>query len=147
MSTFVITICFSGVIPLLNIVSAMSFFILYFSDKILLFKFYQTPINYTQTLHRVLAKVIVLALLGHFVITSFCLSESTISLSNLSLLQGVYSFNSGNKRLNTIFTTPHIIPYPLLFIGLVLFIFLKSFIVDSFANIYKAIKEKLFEVQ
>lgn len=45
-SIILITLTFSCIIPILNIISALSLMLLYFSDRVLVFKVYQTPMNY-----------------------------------------------------------------------------------------------------
>lgn len=47
-SVIIITLAFSCIIPLLNIICAISIMLLYFADKILVFKVYQTPLNYNE---------------------------------------------------------------------------------------------------
>jgi ABC-type sugar transport system permease subunit len=45
-SVFLITFAFSCIIPILNLVCGLSLMLLYFADRILVFKIYQTPVNY-----------------------------------------------------------------------------------------------------
>lgn len=45
-SVIIITLAFSCVIPLLYIICAISFMLLYFADRLLVFKAYQIPPNY-----------------------------------------------------------------------------------------------------
>lgn len=45
-SVLVITLAFGSVIPILNFICAISLMILYFADRVLVFKVYQTPVNY-----------------------------------------------------------------------------------------------------
>jgi hypothetical protein len=69
---------FCGIIPVLIPVMAVSLFLLYFADKLLLFKYYQIPKNYTAGLHKVFLKVIYISLLSHFGLTAYFLSEPTL---------------------------------------------------------------------
>jgi hypothetical protein len=52
----------------------ISLLLLYLSDKILMFKFYQTPINYTQTLHKILINVLIISIVSHYSLTAYFLS-------------------------------------------------------------------------
>lgn len=45
-SVILITLSFSCVIPILNLICAISLLLLYFSDKFLVFKVFQNPVNY-----------------------------------------------------------------------------------------------------
>ena len=71
MSTFFISMSFCGVFPILVPVTAVSLFLLYFADKILLFKVYQIPLSYTTALHKALIVILYLSLLSHFGLTAF----------------------------------------------------------------------------
>lgn len=46
MAIIIITMTFSCIIPILNLICGLSLMLLYFSDKVLLFKVYQFPVNY-----------------------------------------------------------------------------------------------------
>jgi len=70
----IVSLTFSGVIPILTPIAAISFFLLYYSDKVLMFKFFQNPINYNHTLHKLIPKAIVIGLVSHFALTAFFLS-------------------------------------------------------------------------
>lgn len=74
MATFIISMTFCGILPILIPVTFLSFFLLYYVDKVLLFKYYQTPIKYTQNLHKMFLKVVYLSLMSHFGLTAFFLS-------------------------------------------------------------------------
>ena len=73
MATFFISMVFSGVIPALVPITLVSFVLLYLTDKALLFKYYQTPIQYTQKLHKSFLNVLYVALTAHFALTAFFL--------------------------------------------------------------------------
>lgn len=48
--------------------------LLYFSDKALVFKVYQTPVNYGAELHKLINKAIFIGLVGHFALSAYFLS-------------------------------------------------------------------------
>ncbi len=73
-ATFFITFSFCGVIPILVPVCCLSFFLLYLTDKILIFKFYQKPMNYTQNLHNIFHNVIIFSLFAHYILTAYFLT-------------------------------------------------------------------------
>ena len=73
-ATILITLSFSCVIPMLNIICFLSIFLLYFSDRVLVFKLYQTPLNFGTELHRIIGKAIYLGMVAHMVLTAFFLS-------------------------------------------------------------------------
>lgn len=109
-ATFFITFSFSGVIPILVPISAISFFLLYICDKLLVFKFYQTPKNYTQTLHKWLINIIILALISHFCLTSYFLTEPTMIASDSNIYSPPRSLTS-STRIDSMATTIYIYPY------------------------------------
>lgn len=74
-SIFLITLAFSCIIPILNLICSISLILLYFSDRVLIFKIYQTPVNYGSELHKLLTKVIYFGLTAHFALTALFLSE------------------------------------------------------------------------
>lgn len=73
-SVFLITLAFSCIIPILYLVCAISLMLLYFSDRVLVFKVYQTPVNYGASLHKLINQVIYIGLVAHFALTAFFLS-------------------------------------------------------------------------
>ncbi len=81
-STFFITFSFCGVIPILVPVCCLTLFLLYTTDKILIFKFYQKPMNYTQNLHKIFHNVLIISLLSHFALTSYFLTEPSLIAPN-----------------------------------------------------------------
>jgi hypothetical protein len=73
-SIFWITLIFNAVIPLLNIIAAMSFLLLTVVDKVLVFKFFKTPANYNEELHKKFMKTLYVGLVLHMISTAFLLS-------------------------------------------------------------------------
>jgi hypothetical protein len=55
-------------------VTFLSFFLLFFADKVLLFKYYQRAPHYTSALHQVFLVVVYFSLMVHFGLTAFFLS-------------------------------------------------------------------------
>ena len=70
-----VTLTFSCVIPILNIICALSIFLLYLIDKLLVFKFYQTPLNYNSDLHQLMRKTLYLGIVVHLGLSAYFLSE------------------------------------------------------------------------
>lgn len=114
-SILLITMAFSCIIPILNVICAFSLMLLYFSDKVLVFKVYQTPINYNAELHRIINKTIYIGLIAHMALSAFFLSEASLIAPNSSFL-GKQALNSGNTRINSIISVYYIIPYVVLFL-------------------------------
>lgn len=73
-SVILITLAFSCIIPILNVICGISMMLLYFSDRLLIFKVFQVPVNYGSELHKLINKTIYLALIAHFALTAFFLS-------------------------------------------------------------------------
>jgi hypothetical protein len=142
-STFVVSVAFCGVIPMLVPVTFVSFFLLFFVDKFLLFKMYQITPNYTPALHRMLVKVCLGALLIHLGLTAFLLSEPSMVAGNKNSLSSL--FTTGSQRLNNMFTVPYVVPYSICFILLLMFILLKAFVFDFFRNCYNYCFQRLIE--
>lgn len=65
---------FGCVMPVLYIVVAVSTLLLVIIDKVLLFKFFKTPINFDESLHKKVIKTLYLALMIHLLTTAFFLS-------------------------------------------------------------------------
>ena len=78
MATFMISMAFSGIIPILYPIAFLSFLLLYLADKVLMFKYYQTPVQYSKSLHNIFLAVVYLSLLAHFSLTAYFLSEPTL---------------------------------------------------------------------
>jgi uncharacterized membrane protein len=114
-SVLLITLAFSCVIPLLNLICAISLLLLYFADRLLVFKVYQTPVNYGPELHRLISKTIYVALVAHFALSAFFLSEGEL-VAPYSLIPGAERLNSSNSRINVMITVYYIIPYVLMFL-------------------------------
>lgn len=109
-ATFFITFSFSGVIPILIPISLISFVLLYFSDKLLIFKFYQTPKNFTPTIHKILLNVLIISLISHMALTSYFLTEPTLIASNSNISSPPATLIK-NARVNSMITTIYIYPY------------------------------------
>jgi len=119
-SVIIITMAFSCIIPILNIICCISLFLLYLTDKALVFKVYQTPINYNDELHYLITKTIYLGLVAHMALSSYFLSDWTLLTSNSSVANNHNQFiESSNVVLNTIINTYYIIPYVLILIVLI----------------------------
>jgi len=127
-ATFFVTFSFSGVLPILIPISAISFFLLYFSDKLLIFKFYQTPKNYTITLHKLFIKVLIFSCISHFTLTTYFLTEPTLLVANRNFTSIKLS---ANTRINSILTTAYVYPY-LGFLALVIVYFALDIFCVSF---------------
>lgn len=84
-ATFIVSLAFCGVIPILIPVTFISVFLLYFADKVLLFKIYQIPINYTSSLHKVLSKVLLFGVLLHLAFTAYLLSEPSLIVDSVKV--------------------------------------------------------------
>lgn len=118
------TFSFSGVLPILIPIAAISFFLLYFSDKLLIFKFYQTPKNYTTNLHNFLINVLLFCLISHFALTAYFLTEPTLIASDSSVTSKTITTNT---RINAMITTVYVYPYLGLLALLIIFILLNAF--------------------
>lgn len=140
-----VSLGFCGVIPILIPVTAISLFLLFFADKILLFKIYQIPINYTKSLHNVLSKVIFMALLVHFSFTAYLLAEPSLIAS--SDATSINLFTSGNARLNSMFSVSYIIPYSTMSCLMIVFLVLKIFVYDLFAKFADIVTDSFTETE
>jgi len=100
MATFFISLAFCGVIPILIPVTLASFFLLYVSDKFLLFKYYQTPIQYSPVLHKIFLKTLYVSLMIHFGLTAFLLAEPTLIANGAYVgSSSITSVVGGNGRI------------------------------------------------
>ena len=70
----IITLAFSGVMPGLYVIAFFSLLFMMLSDKILLFRVYQKPINYTSNLQNKVFKTLYFGLIAHCAISIFLLS-------------------------------------------------------------------------
>jgi len=132
MATFFVAMSFCGIIPILVPVTAILMVLLYNIDKILIFRYYQTPLNYTPTLHKAFLVVLYASMISHCALTSYFLSEPSL-IATSSYIPGTgSSVDSGNARLDNMIKTGYIIPYVALFIFLVIFAFFKEFILRFF---------------
>ena len=115
MATFFISMIFSGVIPILVPVTLISFVLLYFADKLLFFKYYQTPIQYRPKLHKAFLSFLYISVMLHFGLTAFFLAEPSLIASGAYF--GSYSsVSSGSGRVDNMFRTGYILPYSIMFI-------------------------------
>jgi hypothetical protein len=111
---------FSCIIPVLNIICCISLFVLYLTDKALVFKVYQTPINYNDELHYLITKTIYLGLVIHMALSAYFLSDWTLLSSNSSAItDSNHFFESSNGIINTIINAYYIIPYVIILIMLI----------------------------
>ena len=77
-SIFWITMLFNCVIPALNVIAALSFLLLKLVDKVLVFKFFKTPINFDESLHRKFMKILYISIILHLAASAFLLSEPNL---------------------------------------------------------------------
>ena len=122
---FWITMLFNCVIPVLNVVTAFSLLLLKPVDKFLVFKYFKTPINFDEELHRKFMKVLYLSIIAHLVSSAFLLSEPSLVPAGTNFSE-LSQFGSSDQRLNTIIQTYYIIPYVILFVILILYALLKE---------------------
>lgn len=73
-ATIIVTFAFSCVIPLLLIVCAIALLFLYLTDKLLVFKLYQTPLNYSHHLHALVRRALYFGLIIHMALSAVFLS-------------------------------------------------------------------------
>jgi len=113
-----VTLVFSCIIPILYVVLAISVFLLYLIDKLLIFKLYQTPINYNADLHNLLTKSIFVAIVAHMGLSALFLSEPQLVAAGSTIPESS-QLDLKNDRINTIIHTYYILPYVISFLGLV----------------------------
>lgn len=70
----IITLAFSAVMPILYVIAFLSIWFMFICDKLLLFRIYQKPINYTKDLQYNIFKILYVGLLIHCVASAFMLS-------------------------------------------------------------------------
>jgi hypothetical protein len=109
-SIILITLAFSCIIPILYCICGISLILLYFSDRVLVFKVYQTPVNYGANLHKLISQVIYVGLILHFALSAFFLSEPSLVAPDSSIPAN-FRLDTGNQRINTILSVNYIIPY------------------------------------
>ena len=73
-SMIVITLSFGAVMPLLYIITFLAVWFTFICDKLLMFRMYQRPPNFTKDLQNNVFKVVYIALMAHCVISAFLLS-------------------------------------------------------------------------
>lgn len=142
-ATFIISLAFCGVIPILYPVTLVSFLLLYFADKFLLFKYYQTPIQYSVTLHNAFMKTLYFAIWVHFGLTAYLLAEPTLIANGAYLGTKYSSVSSGNGRVDNIFRTTYIIPYAIMFLLMIIFVFFKQGIINLVIQCFDMIDGKI----
>lgn len=96
LSTLTITITFSAVLPMLYIIAFLSIGFMLLSDKVLMFKIFQKPLNYTSKLHDNVFKAIFFLILVHCVISPLLLSAPGLMLARGILSIDGLPFDSGN---------------------------------------------------
>ena len=129
---------FCGVIPILYPVTLISFFLLYLADKFLIFKYYQTPIQYSHFLHKVFRKTLFVSVWFHFGVTAYFLGEPSLIASGAYLGTAISSVSSNNGRIDNMFRTAYILPYAIMFI----LMFIYAIFREGIGSIIKACLEK-----
>lgn len=127
LSLLLVTLAFSSVIPLLYIICALSLFLLYFADRLLIFKVYQTPTNYGPSLHQIVTQVFFLGLIIHFALAAYFLSQPEMIAPNSTFQTFTLSF--ANPRIKKMTSTIYIIPYVVLAGLFIAWFFLKNTII------------------
>lgn len=107
-ATFIITLAFSCVIPILYLICFLSILLLYLIDKLLIFKLYQTPINYSTHLHSLISKALYIGLVAHMALSAVFLSEPQLIAASSEISQGTIT---GNDRIDAMLNTFYILPY------------------------------------
>jgi hypothetical protein len=108
MSLIIIVMAFSAVMPFLYIIAFLSIWFMFICDKLLLFRVYQKPINFSKDLQDGVFRVLYVSLMAHCVISAFILSEP-----HLLQAGGVIPTSS---RFSTILTTNYLMPYVIIFL-------------------------------
>lgn len=111
--------------PLLNIIAFLSFFFMFISDKVLIFRVYKKPLNYDHKMQKKMVRLLYIALAIHMVTSAFLISEPNLVLEG-STIQLATVLDSTDARLNILFQTTYILPYVLFFILLIAFAILKT---------------------
>jgi hypothetical protein len=76
---------FNCVIPLLNVIAAMSLLLLKPVDKFLVFKYFKTPATFDQELHGKFMKILYVIIIFHCVSTAFFLTEPNLIRSEATV--------------------------------------------------------------
>lgn len=119
-SIFWITVLFNCVIPVLNVIAALSIVLIFWIDKVLVFKFFKTPMNFDESLHRKFMKTLYIGLILHMVVSAFFLSEPNL-IPKQSNFSNFDSFTSNNQRVNSLIQTYYIIPYVALLVLMIVY--------------------------
>lgn len=100
--------------PGLYIIACFSLIFMFICDKLLLFRVYQHPVNYTANLQSKVFKTIYFALIIHCAGSAFLLSEPNllVGVTNTFFLNNL---QTGSSRIDTLFRTNYIIPYVVFF--------------------------------
>ena len=109
---------FSCIIPALHIICWVALLLLYFSDKLLVMRHYQTPPNHTPDIHYLLRRALYFSIIVHMALSAVFLSEPQLIAVNSSL-SDQYRLVTGNKRIDAMLNTSYIIPYVVTFILLI----------------------------
>lgn len=136
MATFFVSMSFCGIIPLLVPVTAVCLFLLYNADKILIFRYYQTPQNYTQTLHKAFITVLYISIISHCALTAYFLSEPNLIATSSYIPSTGSTVSSGSPRLDNMVKTAYILPYIALLVLLVFFTIFKEFVLRFFGWLF-----------
>ena len=73
-----VTFMFSSTMPILYMVMIVNFSFTYLVDKILILRFYRTPVNYDKTSTKFSITLMKFGILFHFVIGYFLMSNKTM---------------------------------------------------------------------
>lgn len=82
-----ITMAFSSVMPVLYVIAFLSIWFMFVCDKLLLFRVYQKPINYSEDLQNKVFKFFYIAIMLHCAASFFMLSEKyllSVSMGKVS---------------------------------------------------------------
>lgn len=129
---------FSGIMPILIPIAFISFFLLYHADSILLFKYYQRPAQYGQTLHKSFRVVFFISLMLHFGLTAYFLAEPTLIAKGATINSTSYEVNTSSSRFNNMLRTSYILPYIGLFLLMLVYAVFGKFILGAL----EALREK-----
>jgi hypothetical protein len=136
-ATIVIVLCFSAVMPILYIIGFLSIWFTVICDKLLLFRVYQKPVNYTKDLQKNVFKFLYVSIMMHCVISPIILSERHL------ILAGGVSETDSYSRIGLVFSTPYLLPYVVIFLLLACWAVFDSTIVKFCAYCMKKFDKNL----
>lgn len=113
---------FSAIMPLLYIIAFLSIWFMFICDKLLLFRVYQKPINYSQDLQNKVFKLVYIAIMIHCVVSVFTLSEKHLMSAGAN--------KQNISRFGIIITTSYLIPYVGIFLLMAAWAVLDSTIIS-----------------